>query len=245
MKKQLLLVRINKKSNRNKRELFGGIMNYKDLLLTIRDEFPESIDDFIESFQILNAVIYDIYVLNGDKINELYIKKELEKVDCYLNVAKEIDIYKEKTDEVINLLKAGKLNDCNENNIVYNQEKPHEIVECTLATDFTFRKPYGFLLDNKDIIIVDSWKTFLVRICEVLIKLDEEKFLSFENNINMNGTNRKYFSTSKEGMRSAELVKDLIYVETNQNANSIRDLVKKALYEYGYKTRDMKVYLKK
>lgn len=220
-------------------------MNYKDLLLTIREEFPESIDDFIESFQILNAVIYDVYVINGDKINELYIKKDLEKVDYYLNLAKDIYIYKEKTDEIISFLKTENLMDCNENDIVYNQEKSHEIVECTLATDFTFRKPYGFLLDNKDIIIADSWKMFLVRFCEVLIKLDEEKFLSFENNINMNGANRKYFSTSKEGMRNAELINEKIYVETNQNANSIRDLIKKALLEYGYKTRDMKVYLKK
>ena len=58
---------------------------------------------------------------------------------------------------------------------------------------------------------VRTWKEMLLT-CELLIAVDEEKFLKFENDPVMNGKKRKYFSKNKGDLRKPKLVGDKIYI---------------------------------
>ncbi len=83
----------------------------------------------------------------------------------------------------------------------------------------------------------------LIKVCENLIEVDEEKIIGFEDLKHMNGK-KKYFSVKPKGMRNPKRVANKIYVETNQSANSIRNILIKILKECGFKTGDLKIYLR-
>ncbi|WP_260441043.1 hypothetical protein [Parageobacillus thermoglucosidasius] len=84
----------------------------------------------------------------------------------------------------------------------------------------------------------------MIKTCEILMEMDEEKFLSFENLETMNGKKRKYFSTDPNGMREPMDIKGKIYVETLMSSNGFRNLVIKLLKEYNLKISDYKIYLR-
>lgn len=218
-------------------------MEYREIFNIIKEEFPEILDDYIESFKVLNEVIVNTYNLIGNKSKELFDNKDFEKTEYYLNLAQEVDKYHEDINSIIIFLNES-------DNYCIHEETPKscqydDILECTLSSDFTYKKPYAFQFLNEDIILVNSWKLFFVRICQELIKIDENKIMSFIDNVEMNGRTRRYFSLNSENMIAPACINQKLYVETNQNSNSIRDLIKKALIEYGFKTRDIRVYLKK
>lgn len=98
-------------------------------------------------------------------------------------------------------------------------------IEYTLYDNFTHKRPYAFKLLDSPLIYAETWKEMLVKVCEYLIKFDEEKFIEFENLKHMNGKRKKYFSIKSKDIRSPKRVADKIYVETNQSANSIRNLL--------------------
>lgn len=78
----------------------------------------------------------------------------------------------------------------------------------------------------------------------MLIEIDSQKFLNFENMKIMNGKKNKYFSTTPEGIRKPEKVSNIIYIETNMSGNAIRNLIVKILKQYGIKAGNYKVYFR-
>lgn len=117
-------------------------------------------------------------------------------------------------------------------------------VEYTLYENFTHKRSFAFRINDNKIIEVRTWQEMLIKTCELLIAVDEEKFIAFESNRSMNGKKNKYFSISEDGMRQPRTISGKIFVESNMSGNGIRNLLLKILKEFGYKTNDYKVYLK-
>lgn len=126
----------------------------------------------------------------------------------------------------------------------YNQYTVDKNIEYSLYENFTHKRPYAFKLIDDRLIRVKTWQEMLIKVCENLIEVDEEKIIRFEELEHMNGKKKKYFSSKSKGMRNPKRVANKIYVETNQSANSIRNLLIKILKEYGLKTGDLKIYLR-
>ena len=126
----------------------------------------------------------------------------------------------------------------------YNQYTVDKNIEYSLYENFTHKRPYAFKLLDDRLIRVKTWQEMLIKVCENLMKVDNEKIIRFEELEHMNGKKKKYFSSKPKGMRNPKRVANKIYVETNQSANSIRNLLIKILKEYGLKTGDLKIYLR-
>ena len=84
----------------------------------------------------------------------------------------------------------------------------------------------------------------LVKTCEILLALDEKKFLNFENVSEMNGKKNMYFTTNPSNMMKPKNVSGKIYIETNQSSNAIRNLLVKLLKKYQFKISEYKVYFR-
>ena len=85
-------------------------------------------------------------------------------------------------------------------------------MEHTLYENFTHKRPFAFRINHNQTIEVKTWQEMFIKTCELLIAVDADKFLSFENNASMNGKKRKYFSTNDREMRKPKLVSDQIFV---------------------------------
>jgi len=114
----------------------------------------------------------------------------------------------------------------------------------TLHEDFTYTRPAAFEFKGKRV-EVRTWQQMLVKTCEILLTLDRESFLKFENDPTMQGRKQKLFSTNPSNMRNPHKIKDSkLYVETNLSANSIRNLIIKMLQKFSLKLSEYKVFLR-
>src|SRR5574344_603479 len=208
----------------------GNIMGYKELLSNIKNEFPVKAIDIIECLELLRIVIDDTVETIGEKVNESFSEKHYDKLPYYSKLAEEMEDKKEEDDE-------KEIPD-------YDKYTIDKNIEYSLYENFTHKRPYAFKLLDDKLIIAKSWQGMLVKVCERLLEVDEDKIMGFEELEHMNGKKNKYFSSKSKGMRTPKRVANKIYVETNQNANSIRNLLIKILKEYGLKTGDLKIYLR-
>ena len=223
-------------------------MRYQDILNNIKNEFPDKAIDIIEGLELLRMVIDDTVETIGEKVNESFSEKQYDKLPYYSKLAEEMEAYEIKMKEVIDILDIEdlELEDKKEENEVpdYDKYKIDKNIEYSLYEDFTYKRPYAFKLPDDRFIIVKTWQEMLIKVCESLIEVDEKKIIGFEELEHMNGKKKKYFSSQSKGMRSPKRVANKIYVETNQSANSIRNLLIKILKECGLKTGDLKIYLR-
>lgn len=226
-------------------------MDYQELLNNIKNEFPDKAIDIIEGLELLRMVIDDTVETIGEKVSESFSEKQYDKLPYYSKLAEEMGTYEKKLKEVIDILNIedleleGKKEVDEEKEIPnYDQYTIDKNIEYSLYENFTHKRPYGFKLIDDSLIRVKTWQEMLIKVCESLIEVDEEKIIRFEELEHMNGKKKKYFSSKPKGMRNPKRVVNKIYVETNQSANSIRNLLIKILKEYGLKTGDLKIYLR-
>ncbi|WP_245566490.1 hypothetical protein [Tuberibacillus calidus] len=226
----------------------------KDVIKTLKDEFPNKTIDISESLELLKETINDTMDSISVELKLAYSKRDFTRVRLFTKLGEEINQYEQKLEQIIELLE---IEDPIENREDLEPEGKKTVnspdysiyyvdpnIEHTLYENFTYKRPFGFRISNQEIIEVKTWQEMLIKICEILIAVDENKFMSFEHNPNMNGKKRKYFSKNDKGMNKPKLIGDKIFIETNISANSIRNLVLKLLKEYGSKSSEFKVYLR-
>lgn len=226
-------------------------MDYEMLLENIKNEFPDKAIDIIECLELLRMVIDDTIETIGEKVNESFSEKQYDKLPYYSKLAEEMETYEKKLKQVIDILNIEDLEleikqeAIEEKEIAdYNTYTIDKNKEYSLYEDFTHKRPYGFKLIDDNLIRVKTWQEMLIKVCEALIKVDQKKIIEFEDLKHMNGKNKKYFSVKNNGMRRPKSVANKIYVETNQSANSIRNLLIKILREYRLNASDLIVYLR-
>lgn len=224
----------------------------KDWLEVIKNEFSDKAIDIAESLQLLQETVNTTMDDINSKLNDAFIKRDFPGMEKYTKLAKETHIYETKIKEIIEQLDM-------DNQIVVD-ETDEEIekrtipnysdyvidhhIEHTLYEDFTHKRPYAFKIKHNHLVKVKSWQDILIKTCEFLLAVDEKKFLNFESIEEMNGKKNKYFSVESNKMRVPRNVSNRIYVETNQSANAIRNLIIKLLKAYNFKINEYKVFLR-
>lgn len=226
----------------------------KEALKTVKIEFPDKAIDILESLQLLQETISSTMEDINDKINEAFNNRDFNSVQMYSKLAKETHSYEEKLEGIIDfidveiddMILGNETDEETEKRIIPNYADylvDHNI-EHTLHENLTHKRPYAFKVSNYQKIEVNTWRDMFIKTCELLLAVDEDKFLSFENNERMNGKKNKYFSTDPSSMRDPKPVLDKIYVETNRNANGLRNTIVKLLKEYNFKVSEYKIYFR-
>ena len=224
----------------------------KDWIDFLKNEFPNKAIDISESLQLLNETLSSTMEDINTKLNEAFAERDFQSMEKYSLIAKETHEYELKIGEIIDFIDMEELQiqdeiyeEIDKKAILnYDEYKVDHNVEHTLYDDFTHKRPYAFKINEYQLTKIKTWQDMLINTCEILIGLDEEKLLKFENNKAMNGKKKKYFSISPNQMRNPKIVSNKIYVETNQSANSIRNLIIKLLKEYEIKISEYKVFFR-
>lgn len=121
-----------------------------------------------------------------------------------------------------------------------NKEEPH-----TLQEDFSYKRPYGFVLRRWALKDVVTWKRLYLELAVLLKDTDQKRFATLPNNPKfVTSQNNPFFSTNPDELRSANLVADGIYAETNLSANRIKECMRRLLIEFGIDPSEMRIYLR-
>lgn len=227
----------------------------KDLLSTIKKDFPERAIDISDSLELLKEMINTTMEDINIKMNEAFTNRDFEEFDKYSDLAKLANEYENKLEGLIEFLDidyseidaASGIDDVDktiEKDIPnYDEYRVDTTIEHSLNENFTHIRPYGFKFLTNEILEVKTWKEMLIKTSEILMGIDEEKFLGFENMPKMNGKKRKHFSRDENDISGEpRKIGDKIYIETNLSSNGVRNLIVKILKEYGYSIKDYKVY---
>lgn len=227
-------------------------MELEEILNVIKEDFPDKSIDISESLDLLMDTIDDVMNKINDKIGQAYSNRDFSTVEKYTTLGKAINTYETKIDEIINFTRIEENEIIEEdteetnNKILPNYEEyvVDNKIEHTLYENFTHIRPFGFRINKSELIEARTWQEVLIKTCEELFSVDEEKFFSFESKKNMNGKKNKYFSIKTDGIRKPEIIGDKLYIETNMSGNAIRNLIIKILKEFDIKISDYKVYFR-
>ena len=121
-----------------------------------------------------------------------------------------------------------------------NNEEPHQLSE-----NFTFKRPYGFILCGRAFKNVNTWRRMFELVCRELHKRDAKRFAGLpENKAFRNSRGKSTFARSPDKLRAAVQLTDDVYGEVNLSANALRDVMQKLLEVYEIPAEDMTVFLR-
>ena len=203
----------------------------KELLHAINKDYPQDAANIlylmIQLKEYLQIVI-DKYSLETDK--DIFIE-ELTKI---IESIEEVEIETDNNYGQLAMDGLGHENIKLEDKLSPNYEdyKVDNTIEHSLLEDLTHIRPYGFSFIDDKLINARTWKDVFLKTCEILIKIDEEKFMNFENLTRMNGEVRDYFSRDSSNIIDPIKIINKIYITTSMSANGYSEFIVKMLKEY-------------
>ena len=115
----------------------------------------------------------------------------------------------------------------------------------TLEENFTYKRPYGFILENSAYKGLKTWKSLYLKVLEVLMENNIEKFEKLpKEELFISKRGNPLFTKNKNDLRVAEKIQDYFYAEVNLSANHIRNTIKQLLEYFSLNPADMKIYLR-
>ncbi|ABL65626.1 hypothetical protein [Chlorobium phaeobacteroides] len=121
-----------------------------------------------------------------------------------------------------------------------DQTVPH-----TLNENFTYKRPYGFILGETAYKGLKTWKTLYLLVLDMLQTADPAKFAALpETERFISNRGNPLFSNNQTILRVGEKHPSGLYAEVNLSANMIRDNLHDLLEYFGLDPRTMKIYLR-
>jgi hypothetical protein len=114
----------------------------------------------------------------------------------------------------------------------------------TLDEDFRYKRPYGFVFEERAAKDLRTWRAVYERVIRLLARLEGDAFgrIATDEDFATNRGNRM-FASSGEGMRKSREVVPGLWAELNLSANNIRDRIVHLLEHFDYDPSSFVVYL--
>ena len=121
-----------------------------------------------------------------------------------------------------------------------NRDEPH-----TLAEDFTFKRPHGYVLDGTAAVGITTWRRLYELVCRQLHGRDPQRFRGLPTNPDyVSSRGNRSFSPDPADLRMATLIADGVHAESNLSANSVRDLLERLLTTFELPPESLQIYLR-
>lgn len=121
-----------------------------------------------------------------------------------------------------------------------NRDEPHRLDE-----DFTYRRPYGFILDGQGTTGVTTWQRMYELVYRQLYMRDEGRFRGLcENPDFISNRGHHTVTDDPSPLRKPLAVEGGLYVEANLSANGIRDVMRQLLSVYELPEDRMRLFLR-
>ena len=114
-----------------------------------------------------------------------------------------------------------------------------------LGENFTYKRPYGFMLGEAAYKGLKTWKTLYLLVLNMLQASDPKKFAALpETERFISNRGKPLVSSNEHDLRLGEKLDSGLYAEINLSANSIAKYIKELLEHFGLDPRTMKIYLR-
>jgi hypothetical protein len=121
-----------------------------------------------------------------------------------------------------------------------DREIPHSLDE-----DFTFKRPFGFVLSGRATTGVTTWQRMYELICLQLMARGEERFRSLTEHPDfISNRGNHAIATNPAELRKAMRLADDLFIESNLSANGIRDVILRLFACYNIPADSIQVYLR-
>jgi hypothetical protein len=121
-----------------------------------------------------------------------------------------------------------------------DREEPHSLDE-----DFTYRRPFGFVLLGRGYQNVRTWKRLYEQVCQQMAERDPDRFDELPEMERFHTQyGNQYFARDPEVLRSPRMITDSVYAETHFSANGLSSRIEELLDAYGVPADDMTIYLR-
>ena len=227
-------------------------MEINNLMLNIKQDFPDKAIDLYESIDLLLETIKDTMEAIQEKLSEEMKNRDFDKSMHYMQLSQQLHNYESKIDTLLENISMESIElpyidekiESKKEIPNYEEYRVDNIIEHTFKEDFIHKRLSLFKIGENYTSIVNTWQEMMLDTCKYLIKIDENKFKQIISKPRLNGRKSAYFSTDKKVMRRPVHIGSNIYIETNMSANSIRNLIIKLLKEFNIPTNSFKIYLK-
>lgn len=115
----------------------------------------------------------------------------------------------------------------------------------SLKDDFTYKRPYGFVLDDVAIKGIKTWKSMYIQILNFVYEKDPVRFqlITMEQDF-ISKRGLKLYDHTGENFRVAVKIPGGLFAEMNMSANTIRNVMFDLLKFFSIDPLTMKVYLR-
>ncbi len=114
-----------------------------------------------------------------------------------------------------------------------------------LDEDFTFKRPFGFILDGHATTGLTTWQRLYELVCASLVIRDENRMRSLYDHADfISSRGNRTIERDPAKLRRALPLADGLYIESNLSANSIRDVIRRLLQQFDIPIDRMRVYLR-
>ncbi|MGH2485651.1 MAG: hypothetical protein ACRDHE_06540, partial [Ktedonobacterales bacterium] len=121
-----------------------------------------------------------------------------------------------------------------------NTETAHSLDE-----DFSYKRPYGFVLDGQAFTGTVNWRQLYHTLCRHLAQRDLALFATVPGDQHFVGARGKWaISRNPKHMIVPLLIADGIYAEGNMSANAFRDTIVRLLDKFGIRSQSLRLYLR-
>ncbi|MBD0343555.1 MAG: hypothetical protein ICV63_01700 [Coleofasciculus sp. Co-bin14] len=115
----------------------------------------------------------------------------------------------------------------------------------TLAENFTYKRPLGFIFQGKAYKGVNTWRNLYELFCRQLAEEDFNRFKNFiESSHAITVRGGAIFTHEPTQLRTALEIANGIYAEGNLSANAIRDRIKFLLNAFEIDLQEVSIYLR-
>lgn len=121
-----------------------------------------------------------------------------------------------------------------------NRDEPHRLDE-----DFTYKRPYGFILDGQGTTGVTTWQRMYELVCRQLFVRDEARFRALHEHPDfISNRGRHTVTADPSSLCTPVAVGGGLFVEGNLSANGIRDVFRRLLAAFDLPAERMQIFLR-
>ncbi len=114
-----------------------------------------------------------------------------------------------------------------------------------LNENFTFKRPYGFVLDQYSVTHISTWRELYRALCQVLAQRDEGVFKMLpENDKFLSPYGHREFTRNQADLREAMAIGGGLFAEANLSANGLRDNMRQLLQVFQIQESALRIYLR-
>ena len=228
------------------------MVTVEELTTVIKNKMPDKAIDIGEALDLLLDTLHSTRLDIGVKLQQANNCKDFTLLEKLAAVSQEITSYEVRLQNFRNLFELDVMPDVEEIEsekekilLNYDQYRVDTNIEYTLYENLTNKRPYAFQIEENKA-LVNTWQEMLIKTVELLFDKDSDKMKSFAADEEMNGRKVRYFSLSNQAnmRKPVKITNAEFFVETNRNANSIRNSIISMLQRYEVKITDFKIFLR-